>query len=439
MKSSTKFIASIAVLLMVTTSFTPAPVQNFVNLGLEVCAEEYSDAVSNFKQDSSSKQIVLSWDIVPSATNYKVEIKTTEKNAQYSVAKYTLVKTKDDRIKATITGLKEDTNYTVKVTPLKKSGDKTITGKSKTVSVKTSAAYTYSGKINKINLEKATDTTLSLNWDKVKGAYTYRVYIKTGTGKYKKIDTKLTSNDNTITAKISGLNPGVKYSVKICPVQKKNEQYFEGQGKAVSVRTSVKNMKSIGNLPSPTLASSNFIFDSVNDDGDNLIYKFIADFDTILSYYEYLARNGYDYREYTQHNYKNISMWTVYDSNDNYIGLLSFDLYDTDALLIVPYINDTLATASKEKLPSPRDYSKKFTLSDSITKNGTTTKTFLVSSKNQITGYFDYLEECGYNVREGVSTSSTFGYNVYVSGYKVGTICYTYSAALGDYIFIISY
>ena len=101
------------------------------------------------------------------------------------------------------------TTYQAVVTPFE-----IVDGKEVYLSEKiTITATTGPGKVTWKNIKKSGNTSAKLTWKKMNGAIGYEIYMKAGSGKFKKI--KTVKKGKTVTFKKNGLKANTKYQFKI--------------------------------------------------------------------------------------------------------------------------------------------------------------------------------------------------------------------------------
>lgn len=160
------------------------------------------------KSGNSQKQIVLKWTAIPGVTGYRVYRynPTTKKYAYLKQIAGSANSTYTD------TGLTVGTEYRYRVRAYVAVKD--AAGKSVNTYGKYSAKLKTFTKLKKVTLTvKAGSRKATLSWKKITGATGYRIYMKTGTGSFKKI--KEYKKASTIKYTKSGLTKGKTYYFKI--------------------------------------------------------------------------------------------------------------------------------------------------------------------------------------------------------------------------------
>lgn len=155
-------------------------------------------AVSSLKATAYSTKIKLSWSKATGAKGYQVY--------QYDndTSKWLKLPT-TSKTSCTVTGLDSVTKYKFRVRPYAKVGSKSLYGEWKTVSKSTTI-----GKPTEFTLASVTDSTATINWNKVDGATSYRVYYtNVSTGYSKSVDTE------TESVTLTSLGTGSSYKVSV--------------------------------------------------------------------------------------------------------------------------------------------------------------------------------------------------------------------------------
>lgn len=165
----------------------------------------------------------------------------------------------------------------------------------------TASAEKFDGKIEKIT-KKVSGTEVTLYWDEVPSASTYRLYKRNSDGKtYKRYsDCKFKkTSDGRIKCIISGLAKNTEYVFAAASV-KKNEygDALVGSKKAVKIKTgsSSSSSKKITTLPDPSKVCSYLKYTDSKDtnDGERVIrlYTGLATYDNYEDYRKYLEDHG---------------------------------------------------------------------------------------------------------------------------------------------------
>ncbi len=156
-----------------------------------VSGQKVSKATVNSLKFTWKKAAGIRYELVLSQGSKKVSAKTAATN---SVA---------------FTKLKSGTAYTLKITPYRLvDGQKVYAAKSASVKAATAPSQVKLSSVKKSGSRKA-----KVTWKKVAGASGYEVYMRTGTGKYKRVKT-LTSATKVSYTK-SGLKKGNKYGFRV--------------------------------------------------------------------------------------------------------------------------------------------------------------------------------------------------------------------------------
>lgn len=155
-------------------------------------------AVSSLKATAYSTKIKLSWSKATGAKGYQVY--------QYNSQSGKWVKLPTtSKTSCTVTGLDSVTTYKFRVRPYAKVGSKSLYGEWKTVSKSTTI-----GKPTEFSVSDVTESTATVQWNKIPGATSYRVYyINVSTGYSKTVDTA------TESVKLTKLNTGSSYKVNV--------------------------------------------------------------------------------------------------------------------------------------------------------------------------------------------------------------------------------
>lgn len=106
------------------------------------------------------------------------------------------------------TGLSKLTTYQAGISAIKVKGKKELVSQEMKIKVSTSPA--------KVKLKKFTKSSSGkgkVTWNKVKGASGYEIYLKSATGKYKKV--KSLANGSATSCSVGKLKKGVVYAVKV--------------------------------------------------------------------------------------------------------------------------------------------------------------------------------------------------------------------------------
>lgn len=115
--------------------------------------------------------------------------------------------------------LKAGTAYTYQVCAVKKYGTEIYEGNR--VTLKTATAPS---KVTKVKVKKASKSKVKVSWKKVSGASGYVVYMKTGSGKYKKVKTITKGSAASYTK--TKLKKGKKYTFKIRAYKKADKTIY---------------------------------------------------------------------------------------------------------------------------------------------------------------------------------------------------------------------
>ena len=159
--------------------------------------------VTGLKASSNkTTSLKLTWKKVSNAKGYEV-FRYNTKTKKYVKIKTTTATSYTDR------KLKAGTGYAYKVKAY------TYDGKTKVYGAYSSTLKTATApsKVTKVNAKKVSKTKVKLTWKKVKGATGYRIYMKTGNGKYKRVKTITKASIAKYTK--TKLKKGKKYTFKI--------------------------------------------------------------------------------------------------------------------------------------------------------------------------------------------------------------------------------
>jgi len=200
------------------------------------------------KTSSTKDSITLTWGKTEGATGYRIYVRNKTTGKWETLVKSTTYTT------YRLTNLKSGTNYSYAVKAYVK-GDKTFWAP--VYASVTAETLTSSDK--KVTAEKVTDTGLTLKWDKIRGAYGYRVYIlNSQTGKW---ETLIKSTRET-SAKVDSLKASENYVFAV--------RYYKKSGSNISW-SSASDMMKVSVLTSPKKVSK--LTAEVTDEGINLSWK----------------------------------------------------------------------------------------------------------------------------------------------------------------------
>ncbi len=162
----------------------------------------------------SNTSAYLNWNSVKGATKYKVSYKASGDKSWKSVTTTKHAKT--------VTGLKEGTKYTFKVTAVTKSGNHT----SMTTSVTTLKPVT-------AKVKSKTDKSIKLTWSKDSNATGYIVYRRTSkNGSWVKVNSTKTNSYN-----VTKLKGEKTYYFKVVAYTKVDGKVIKSTGKALTAKT----------------------------------------------------------------------------------------------------------------------------------------------------------------------------------------------------------
>lgn len=207
---------------------------------------------SKVKAEPSVSSVKLSWNAVTGATHYKVE--------KYASKKWTAVSTVTGT-SLTVSDLSGYTDYTFRITALKKLSDGTYLSSSPVeVKVKTKLGTTSSLKAT------ATATTISLSWSKVSGAESYQVR------QYKDGKWKTLTTTKKTSYKISKLKAGTKYKFSVRAVAGKSTY---GGSKELSAYTLLATPKSV-KVKSTTTTTAKLSWSKVSKASSYEVYAYLG-------------------------------------------------------------------------------------------------------------------------------------------------------------------
>lgn len=207
---------------------------------------------SKVKAEPSVSSVKLSWNAVAGATHYKVE--------KYASKKWTAVSTVTGT-SLTVSDLSGYTDYTFRITALKKLSDGTYLSSSPVeVKVKTKLGTTSSLKAT------ATATTISLSWSKVSGAESYQVR------QYKDGKWKTLTTTKKTSYKISKLKAGTKYKFSVRAVAGKS---IYGGSKELSAYTLLATPKSV-KVKSTTTTTAKLSWSKVSKASSYEVYAYLG-------------------------------------------------------------------------------------------------------------------------------------------------------------------
>lgn len=211
-----------------------------------------SVTTSKVKAEPSVSSVKLSWNAVAGATHYKVE--------KYASKKWTAVSTVTGT-SLTVSDLSGYTDYTFRITALKKLSDGTYLSSSPVeVKVKTKLGTTSSLKAT------ATATTISLSWSKVSGAESYQVR------QYKDGKWKTLTTTKKTSYKISKLKAGTKYKFSVRAVAGKSTY---GGSKELSAYTLLATPKSV-KVKSTTTTTAKLSWSKVSKASSYEVYAYLG-------------------------------------------------------------------------------------------------------------------------------------------------------------------
>jgi len=172
---------------------------------------------------TTSSKIKVKWKKVKNATGYKVY------KYNYSKKKYELYATTSSTSQK-VKNLKSAEKYKFRVRAYKKKRGKKYYGKYS--SSVTSA--TAPDQVKNLRVTAQSDSTLSIKWDKVKRATSYKVYVYNSSTK--KYDFKQSSSNNS--TKLIGMNPAKTYKIKIRAYKKlDNKKYYGKYSQILEAKT----------------------------------------------------------------------------------------------------------------------------------------------------------------------------------------------------------
>ena len=153
-------------------------------------------AVSSLKATGYSTKVKLSWSKATGAKGYQVYL--------YEDGKWVKQPT-TSKTSCTVTGLDSVTTYKFRVRPYAKVGSKSLYGEWKTVSKSTTI-----GKPTSVEFSDITETSVTVKWNKIPGATSYRInYVNSDNGY------SLTTTSDTESLTLKSLGKGATYKVKI--------------------------------------------------------------------------------------------------------------------------------------------------------------------------------------------------------------------------------
>lgn len=210
---------------------------------------------SSVKTSSSPSSIKLSWSKVTGATHYKVEQYASKKWKQLAIV---------DGTSKTVSGLSGYTDYTFRITALKKLSDGSYVASAPiTVKAKTKLGTTSSLKAS------YTDTTITLKWSKVKNADKYEVLRYTD-GKWKKLTTV---TGTSYTVKKLKATTSYKLAVRALVLEGKKTVY--GDRKEITQYTGLKKTAGV-KASSITTTSAKISWSKVSKATTYEVYAYIG-------------------------------------------------------------------------------------------------------------------------------------------------------------------
>ena len=180
---------------------------------------------------TTSSKIKVKWKKVKGANGYKLY------KYNYSKNKYELCATTSTTSQK-VKNLKSAEKYKFRVRAYKKKSGKKYYGKY-SPSVKSATAPK---QVKNLKLTDQSNSTLSIKWDKVKRATSYKIYVYNDSTK--KYDFKQSSSKNSI--KLTGMNPAKSYKIRVRAYKKlDNKKYYGAYSQIIEAKTTPSKVTDI--------------------------------------------------------------------------------------------------------------------------------------------------------------------------------------------------
>ena len=268
-KISYKIIIVIALLFI-------ALIPNFSN-----AAKVYVKKVSKiWVSSTTSSEVKVKWKKVKKAKGYKVYV------YNYSRNKYELYAT-TSKTNIKVKNLKSAKKYKFRVRAYKKKNGKKYYG-----------AYSYSvatttkpNQVKNLKVLSQSDTTISLKWERVKRATSYKVYVyNSSTNKY---DFKQSSSKKSIT--LTGMNPAKSYKIKVRAYKKLNgKKYYGSYSQVLEAKTVPSKVTGVKEYDY-SLNSVSLSWNKISNEATYKVYKYNT------------STKNYDYQGETKNTYLKVS------------------------------------------------------------------------------------------------------------------------------------
>ena len=263
------------ILLIIAVLFV-ALLPNFSN-GAKVSVGKVNNIWVSY---TTSSKIKIKWKKVKGATGYKVY------KYNYSKKKYELYATTSSTSQK-VKNLKSAEKYKFRVRAYKKkSGKKYYGDYSSSV---TSA--TAPGQVKNLKVTAQSDSTISIKWDKVKRATSYKIYVYNSSTK--KYDFKQSSLNNS--AKLTGMKPAKTYKIKIRAYKKlDNKKYYGEYSQILEAKTTPSKVTGVKEYDY-SLNSVSISWNSMSSEAIYRVYKYNT------------SSKSYDYQGETKNTYFKVS------------------------------------------------------------------------------------------------------------------------------------
>ena len=247
-KISYKIIIAIALLFI-------ALIPNFSNAA-KVSVKKVSKI---WVSSTTSSQAKVKWKKVKGAKGYKVYI------YNYSKKKYQLYAT-TSKTNIKVKNLKSSEKYKFRVRAYKKKKGKNYYGDYSSSVV----TATKPDQVKKLKVKGQSDSTISLKWDKVKRATSYKVYVyNESTNKY---DFKQSTSKKSIT--LTGMNPAKNYKIKVRAYKKVDgKKYYGKYSQVIEAKTTPSKVTGVKEYDY-SLNSVSLSWDNMSSDATYKIYKY---------------------------------------------------------------------------------------------------------------------------------------------------------------------
>ena len=208
---------------------------------------------------TTSSQAKVKWKKVKGAKGYKVYI------YNYSKKKYQLYAT-TSKTNIKVKNLKSSEKYKFRVRAYKKKKGKNYYG-AYSSSVVTA---TKPDQVKKLKVKGQSDSTISLKWDKVKRATSYKVYVyNESTNKY---DFKQSTSKKSIT--LTGMNPAKNFKIKVRAYKKVDgKKYYGKYSQEIEAKTTPSKVTGVKEYDY-SLNSVSLSWDNMSSDATYKIYKY---------------------------------------------------------------------------------------------------------------------------------------------------------------------